>query len=120
MSMPPPTLFDQDLAMDRLGGGEQRFRDMAQFFLSYSLELLLELEEALDKNEIALLAEKAHKLKGSLGMLGAQKAYLTAGQLEEVARSDQSAKCRGLFIQTKTEVEALRAELKLYIESRRP
>ena len=103
--------FDFELAIERSGGGLERFKEMADFFPRYSKDLWAPIEKAQKEGDLELLKASVHKIKGSLGMVGALKAYDVAVDLEKnvtvLSRSEIDAQV-GLL---KDQLNALLVEL---------
>ena len=90
MSVPDrPLSFNRQVALDRVGGDEELFREVAQLFLTEYPALLEAVTVAVDTADPAGLLRSAHTLKGSLGSLGADRAADTALRLEAMGRLGQ-------------------------------
>ncbi len=67
-------IFDRKTAMAIVGNNEDLFFEIAKMFLDTVDEELQHLQELAEKNDLPQLRDAAHKLKGSLGNLGAERA----------------------------------------------
>jgi CheY-like chemotaxis protein len=73
-------------ALDRVGGDEDLFRELATVFLDQSPRWLSAIRQALDGQDAAQLKAAAHPLKGSLGTFAAPRAVAAAQRLETLGR----------------------------------
>lgn len=93
-------VFNRSLALDRVGGDEDLLREVAQLFLQEYPSLLVQIEEAVARDDAGRVMEAAHTMKGSLATLGAEAGTQIALQLETMGRHrtlDGSRKtCRAL------------------------
>ena len=87
-------LFSFDTALVRLGGEPKLFQEMTGYFFRDGLKLLEEIRAALQAGDAKTMANKAHRLKGTLLFLGADaveetvtavEALGSAGDLTEAA-----------------------------------
>ena len=106
------TSFDMEVAMERSGGGEERFFEMAAFFPSYCEELVLAVESAMQEKNFEQLKKAAHKLKGSLGMVGAKEAFDSAMMLEKRALEEEGSKLEERVTKLKKDVSLLLNDLR--------
>jgi two-component system, sensor histidine kinase and response regulator len=81
---PPAAVYDLDIALAVVAGDRELLPQMAQSFLSHSPKLLGEIRESVLRWDGPALERAAHKLKGSVGSFGAQRAYQAALRLEEL------------------------------------
>ena len=81
-----------DLFLDSLGGDRELFNELSQSFLSSSPRTLHDLDRSIKARDYEGIELWAHKLKGSLSMLGAEEAVAIAETLEGLglARSEQN------------------------------
>lgn len=78
--------FDRHTAMARMGGNEERFAELAHFFLNYWHDLVNPILDAFEHENWPTIEKAAHKMKGSLAMIGATIACQHATDLEDAAR----------------------------------
>ena len=107
--------FDRSKALDRAGGGEERFVELLEFFITYSVQLEEGLEAAFASGKISEIAEASHKLKGALSMVGATVAFHRAEALELAARSEESSRVKALAMLLKEDLVNLRGECQSYL-----
>lgn len=81
-----PPVYDRDAALRRLGGDEELFRQMIQFFAEDSPGLLEEIEVGLRDRNAELVMRSAHSLKGLAANFGGQATIDAAKHLEDVGR----------------------------------
>ena len=108
--------FDIDLAMERAGGGIARFIEMAEFFPSYLESIYRPIERAWQDQDMVLLSKSAHKLKGSLGMVGATAAFSLAEELEKSAASSPPLKPDRCYQDLRQALEILTLDLKSFVK----
>ncbi|RZA18708.1 MAG: PAS domain-containing sensor histidine kinase, partial [Proteobacteria bacterium] len=100
------TLLKADQFLDSLGGDRDLFEELSRTFLKTSPDTLRDLKIAIQKQDYTSIELWAHKLKGSLSMLGAERAVVVAERIEtlgEIKRMDN--------------IEALVSELSTYCET---
>lgn len=111
----PPAL-DLAAALDRFDGDRELFLTLAGMFVERAADTLTAIHAALTTQDLPLLAQEAHKLRGSALEFCAQPAVAAAGRLETSARQaavqDVAAQCE----QVQAETERLTAALKGIIE----
>jgi two-component system, sensor histidine kinase and response regulator len=104
--------FDFDAALQRLGGDEELFREIAQFFLEDAPVLLNDLRVGLDSGDRDAMGRAAHSLKGLVGNFGAQLAGRNALAIEQIARDGTLTDVPPLLEQLQGEVGALEEALR--------
>jgi protein-histidine pros-kinase len=106
--------------LHRATGGNQRIvRLLLKTFLADAPEKLLVLRSAIARKNAKTLATTAHSLKGSLGIVGAQKAAAIAGNLQAMGRSGDIERAAMEFGALENEFYSVRREL-LAIQSATP
>ncbi|MBX3437645.1 MAG: Hpt domain-containing protein, partial [Planctomycetaceae bacterium] len=80
-------VIDRESALQRLGGNEQLFGRMAQFFLSDSPHLVNQLRKGLQTRDAELVTRAAHSLKGLASNFDARMVVDAAQQLEDLGRA---------------------------------
>jgi PAS domain S-box-containing protein len=75
-------VFDRDKALAAAEGDWELLRELAQIFAAQSPLLLEEIRQAIADGNARILEQAAHRLKGSVGSLGATSAWQTAEELE--------------------------------------
>jgi two-component system, sensor histidine kinase and response regulator len=112
----PTTIFDKEHALDRLGGDRPLLQQLLAIFRTDAPRLMSAIRQAAAAEDADALRRSAHALKGSLGTLGAPRAFQAAAGLEEVARTDGVAKARDELQLLEEEMAALQ---KVLAEARR-
>lgn len=88
-----------DLFLDSLGGDRELFEELSYTFLRNSPQTLRDLNQAIALRDYTGIELWAHKLKGSLSMLGAAEAVLLADKLEELGATKSEQNLEILFAQ---------------------
>jgi HPt (histidine-containing phosphotransfer) domain-containing protein len=78
--------FDREGALGRLGGDEELFGELVQFFLEDTPGLLNLLRSGLQDNDWAPVERAAHGLKGLASNFGATRAVEAARSVERLGR----------------------------------
>ena len=105
-----PTI-DRMEALQRVGGDAALLAEIAEIFRGDSPSLLESIESALSAGEFRPVGVAAHRLKGSLGTLGARAAAAAARKLEEAAATGDPRLTAGAWRDLRTELERLQPEL---------
>jgi signal transduction histidine kinase/CheY-like chemotaxis protein/HPt (histidine-containing phosphotransfer) domain-containing protein len=103
--------FDPEAALERVEGDRDLLRRMAVLFAKQANLLLVEIADAVRRQDGPTLERAAHKLKGSVGSFGARRALQTAGQLETLALKTDFARMDVVSTKLKREVEGLQIAL---------
>ena len=82
-----PVVFDRAAAQARLGGDARLLRELIVLYRAESPALRRAVRKAAADGNADALRRAAHALKGSLGTLGAPRAFDAAAALEQAARS---------------------------------
>lgn len=81
-------VFDRDTALARIGGDDELLGEVAQLYLLEYPGLVQEIADSIGSASMKTLRGSAHKLKGSLGLLGAERAASAALALETLGRNE--------------------------------
>ncbi len=87
MTIYPKSVFDKEKATLR-AGQESTLVGLAQFFPSYMSGLLEKLDVEIGAENLAAVAESAHKIKGAVGNLAADQAMDAAAAIEAASKSE--------------------------------
>ncbi|WP_185646431.1 PAS domain S-box protein [Burkholderia sp. Bp9143] len=82
-------LFDRDLALSRIGGDEQLFRELAHLLVDEARQQHAEIDGALAGPDLERLARVAHKLKGDAGTFASAPLSDATVQLERAAKNGE-------------------------------
>ena len=103
----PTTVLDQSELMLRVEGDKDMLKELIDIFVSESVSILGQLDEAVQSKNSGALQSTAHKLKGSLGVFGARAATGAAAELEQIGKSGDLASARATLDRLKREVSCL-------------
>jgi CheY-like chemotaxis protein len=106
-----PVVFDRQTALARVEGDLELLRRLVHLFTRQSARLLDEIKAAVARGDGPALERAAHKLKGSLGNLGAVKAAAAAGRLEVLGRRGELATAGAAGAELERDVARLRSAL---------
>jgi two-component system, sensor histidine kinase and response regulator len=82
-------VFDLSAALEAVAGDRALFLEIAQLFLSELPQAVSDIREAVSGGDASRLEQGAHKLKGSLAIVGAKRAFDAAYGLEVIGREGQ-------------------------------
>jgi len=96
--------FDRDSALERLGGDEELFAEVAGVFRDDSPKMLDDLKQAIAANDAVAVRRTAHGLKGAAGYVGGTKVAETAVEIERLGAANELAETSRLFADLEREV----------------
>lgn len=105
------TSFNQDQALDRLGGDTDLLLQIAGIFCQTAPQKLAEIRQAMAAGDAGALTRAAHSVKGSVANFSAQRAWEAARNLEMAARGGQLDLASQLVVQLEQEVQCLLCDL---------
>jgi signal transduction histidine kinase/DNA-binding response OmpR family regulator len=109
--------LNQEAALKRLRGNTGQYEQFCQMFLDEIPDIAAKLDWTLAKRDYEELRKHAHYLKGSAGMIGAEKTSHYAAHLEKVAgETGDFREARRLLFQLKLELSELKKPLSQIIE----
>ena len=108
-------VLDVDKLMEHVGGDGEMIEELADLFLSYCPELLVDLAAAVDRQELDPAREIVHRLKGALSNFHAPQALSVARDLENAARDGFVEKTAPLCRQLSLEMDRFRVALNLLV-----
>ena len=79
-------ILDRKTLWERVAGDTDLLREIIELFLADCPERLLELQQALTRQDCPALARAAHRLKGALGNISANHALAAVRRVETSAR----------------------------------
>ena len=82
---------------------------ISEIFVEKSNDQILELEEAIAKNNLLEVASLSHKLKGSVGQFTMSTPYLVIRNLEEAAKANNTMTVQSHFEELKIQLRELKA-----------
>jgi signal transduction histidine kinase/DNA-binding response OmpR family regulator len=80
--------YDREKTLERVGGDEELFREIAAMFIDSAPGALDALQRAITATDLEAAARAAHSLKGSVGNFGADTAFQAALAVEMAAKDD--------------------------------
>lgn len=107
-------VFNYEVAVSRLNGNEELFRDMVNFFAEDAPRLLSEIETAIDAGNSAQIRRASHSLKGLCANFEAEPARDVALSSENAGRDGNFDLARELFPRLKAEVNRLKEALERF------
>lgn len=105
--------LDRSILLDILGDSEASQKEILRDFKLTSEQEINSLKQAMDKNDLQLVMNMAHRLKGASELIGARPLATICRRIEEAARLNDQSLVAGY--QKKFEDEAFR--LQAYLES---
>jgi HPt (histidine-containing phosphotransfer) domain-containing protein len=108
-------VFDFDGAMGRLGGDEELFREIVQFFFEDSPGLLEKLRCGLRDQNASAVERAAHCLKGMAANFGAHRAIEASLRVENLGASGNLAEVPEAIRGLEEEIGILRVALSPYL-----
>jgi two-component system, sensor histidine kinase and response regulator len=111
---PPGPVFDIDGALARVKGDRQLLARMIAAFHGQSSKLAAAIAESVAGRDGRALERAAHKLKGSVGSLGARRAFAQAARLETLGRDGDWAEAPAALARLEEELARLRQALADY------
>jgi signal transduction histidine kinase/CheY-like chemotaxis protein len=97
--------------LSRLDGDVQLLRELIDMFLADAHDLLAQVMDAITRHDPAGLERAAHKLRGTVSIFCNGGALRAATDLETMGRDRELSHARELFLQLKTQIEALEEAL---------
>jgi CheY-like chemotaxis protein len=105
------SVLDRAAALERLGGDEGLFEEVAAIFRTDSQSLLSEIRRAVKAADAATVHRAAHGLKGAAGYVGGKPAADAAAALEKIGASGDLGAAPHALNVLATEIERLTAAL---------
>ena len=87
----PAEVFHLERAIEILDGHYDLFQEMTGYFFRDSAHLLADLQTGLQNSDARTIARVAHRIKGTVLYLGAERAAKAAGNVEEIGNSCELA-----------------------------
>lgn len=91
MIMDSSSIFNLEAALDRLDGDRELLADLIKLFLEESPKEFAAIAAALSRQDAAVLASAAHKLKGSVTQFCADRLFDSVKNLEQLGRAGDLA-----------------------------
>jgi len=104
--------------LERVDGDLSLLRQIRGLLSSQIAQFACQIQEALETQDSASLAQAAHQIKGSMGNLGAQRAFEAACLLEESAKKEDFRRTEETWQALKQELDRLERGLALLLDGR--
>ncbi|MBN1102696.1 MAG: response regulator, partial [Deltaproteobacteria bacterium] len=104
-------VFDRARALEVVAGDEDLYREIAGIFLGTLQESLVQLREAVESRDAAVVERGAHKLKGAVANFGALRAQSAALRLERLGKTGKVGEMGEAFQVLQDELLALEKAL---------
>jgi HPt (histidine-containing phosphotransfer) domain-containing protein len=106
-----PGAFDSSVLLESACGDPTLLAKIIELYFADAPERVEEIRSGLAASERRRVARAAHRLRGSLGMLGASLAAAAAGQLEDLAPAAPLEALLETFAELEREMDRLEPEL---------
>jgi signal transduction histidine kinase/two-component SAPR family response regulator/HPt (histidine-containing phosphotransfer) domain-containing protein len=110
-----PPVLDVAAGLEHTGGDRQLLAELCGTHLQESAELLASLNRGIAEGDTESVWRTAHKLKTSVGTIGAMRAFQTSLTLEQLARAAEKDKLAPVGVQLQQELLQLREELASFL-----
>jgi CheY-like chemotaxis protein/HPt (histidine-containing phosphotransfer) domain-containing protein len=107
----PHGMLDRVALLARVGGREDRMRNIVQVFLDESSTLLAEMQAAIAGGEGPRLKMSAHSLKGALGIFGVPAVVEAASSLEASGQAGELTGAMEAYTRLEEAIRILKSEL---------
>jgi len=108
---PVDAVFNLQTTLDRVEGDQTLLQQLIELFTNQSVKTLSEIEAAIERRDSSALERAAHKLKGSVGSFGADKAFAAALRLERLGRNSDFTDCQAAYVDLRREMSRLEEAL---------
>jgi len=105
-------VFELEKALEQVGGDRELLKEIIDIYCEEYPKQLLQIQQAMDKNDTVVIGEVAHTIKGAVGNFGAIAAFEAALYLEKIGKSKKLSEALSAFAALKKELERLELELK--------
>ena len=113
---PSPLVFNRAAALQTVGGDVAFMKEVIEVFIKDYPQEIGELDSAVTEPDAERVARSAHKLKGELGAIGAEAAFLASKHLNEMAREGRRDSIGEAWSAFRYEMDLLEPELLKVIE----
>ena len=112
-------LLDLDAALSYAGDDPELLREVARIWTADGPRRLFDLREGLRKGDWQAVERAAHRLRGSLGTLGASEAMAAAARIETLATDGASAEIPEAVAVLEKEIQRVQPELERLAQERK-
>jgi signal transduction histidine kinase/DNA-binding response OmpR family regulator len=110
-------VFDREAALELADGNVELLTDGVRTYLASFPEFMQSIKDALEQADFTALSRAAHRMKGGLLMLAATPAAQAAARLEELAATQDAAKCHRASEMLGIELDRLTPRLGDFLEA---
>lgn len=110
-------VIDLDEAAERIPGGPEVLKEMAQLLVQESSDLLRQIRDGFDKGDVVLIGRGAHTLKSAADVFGAKAVVAAAFKLEGTARVKELKDLEEDIVELEKEAARLHAALRSVVDS---
>jgi len=103
--------LDRATAIERLGGDEDLFAELAGLFRVEGVRMMQEIRQSISAGDPAAIQRTAHGLKGAAGYLGGNRVAEAAHKLELIGASRDLAAAPEVLLQLEEEIDRLLSAL---------
>ncbi len=111
------SIFDPVHLKENAGDEPDLIRELIDIFDEESPDLMVQIDDALEKEDTEALHAATHSLKGMIGPYGARDAFDKSEQVNDLARSGDLAGARDALPELRNAIEELREALRSYRET---
>jgi CheY-like chemotaxis protein len=104
-------VFDRDAVLSRVEGDVELLGEVTALFLEEAPGLLSEIRDALARSDGGAVERAAHKLKGSVGIFGAERALDVAQYLEKMGREGDLTGAEEAWLRLDEEIGRLKGAM---------
>ena len=108
---PEPTGMDMKEALTFFEGDRHILDEFIKLFLKSAPSLIVQIQQAISNGSAQDLMYAAHRLKGSVGYLGAKGAFGCALRLEQMSRQGDLSQARTVLTELEAELVAIHLEV---------
>lgn len=98
---------------ERLDGDISLLSELADIFISDSVNLMSKIEESFKAGDSQTLGKAAHTIKGAVSNFSAKKAYESALALEKIGKNNEMSLAPAAMEELKNEINNVKEALKL-------
>ena len=118
LSVSDTTVYDQSSTLRRTGGDESLLFDLMELFVEDCPRQLQRIREAMDCGDHPAIQRFAHALKGTIANFSAARAVKAAGNLEEIADTQDLVAAELAFVKLEQELDRLKEAFRLAANDR--
>ena len=118
LSVSDTTVYDRSSTLRRTGGDESLLFDLIELFVEDYPRQLQRIREAMDCGDHPGIQRFAHALKGTIANFSAARAVKAAGNLEEIAATQDLVAAELAFVKLEEELDRLKEAFRLAANDR--